>query len=843
MGASKIFSKFAKLLDRSTVDLPAINTPLADALAAKAASSDLADVATSGAYADLSGTPASVSTVAELTDATSYDFPTLNTPVANALTGKANSADLGSIATFEGDQNLRTTDPATFAAITGTTGTFGGDVTLSGSSLFRTLKLQTTGGALAGFGRASAFFTGTNADDIGFKAPPGKDLYLGSQDGALIIKGGNNVGIGTTSPMGKLHVSSGSAGTYTPTATTQFIIEDDQSTGITIANPAGSTGHLYFGSPSRQIGALISHSFGSAKMTIGTGYTGHEVSILSGNSVEAIRVNGDGNVGIGTTTPTEKLQISGAGSAVRAEVNVTDGNQAWYKLTNTEGSGGIYEDGNRLNFFQNSATRMAIDSTGNVGIGTTSPDKNLVVEGVSPEIAVNGYGTGVVLRFRTGGVTKATIETDTSGEMLFRAGGSTERMRIDDAGNVGIGTTSPSANLHTVGSATGTKFLGLFSQNGITPENSVTGSSVQNKMVSVQGDGGAFFMGRDVTNNIEFAMGTSAIGETFAGSLTNHTFSLRTNSANRLTVLNSGNVGIGTTTPAQKLDVVGNIKASGTVTAAGATFNGLVSQTGLGGSTYFGEGAGIADDLSANNNVGVGFEALKSNTTGSGNIASGYRSLTANTTGSYNTSSGYVSLFNNTTGSYNTASGFTSLYLNTTGEYNTANGAYSLSSNTTGERNTATGYTSLYKNTTGSNNTAFGYRAGRYITGGSTENTTSGSSLYLGADTKALANGDANEIVIGYNATGAGSNTATLGNESITKTVLRGDVETDGTVKTGSYVVLTLPPTPSTGMRAYVTDSNRAAHGHFGSAVIAAGVGETGHIVPVFYDGTNWIIA
>jgi hypothetical protein len=53
-------------------------------------------------------------TVAELTDATSYDFPTLNTPVANALAAKANSTDLGTIATFEGDQNLRTTDSPTF---------------------------------------------------------------------------------------------------------------------------------------------------------------------------------------------------------------------------------------------------------------------------------------------------------------------------------------------------------------------------------------------------------------------------------------------------------------------------------------------------------------------------------------------------------------------------------------------------------------------------------------------------------------------------------------------------------------------------------------------------------
>jgi hypothetical protein len=68
-----------------------------------------------------------------------------------------------------------------------------------------------------------------------------------------------------------------------------------------------------------------------------------------------------------------------------------------------------------------------------------------------------------------------------------------------------------------------------------------------------------------------------------------------------------------------------------------------------------------------------------------------------------------------------------------------------------------------------------------------------------------------------------------------------GNIKSSGTVKTGGYTVATLP-TPSTGMRCYVTDSNRAASTHFGSTVIAAG-GGTEYVVPVFYDGTNWIIA
>ncbi len=185
---------------------------------------------------------------------------------------------------------------------------------------------------------------------------------------------------------------------------------------------------------------------------------------------------------------------------------------------------------------------------------------------------------------------------------------------------------------------------------------------------------------------------------------------------------------------------------------------GRVYQTGLGNSTYFGYGAGAIDDLSDNRNAGFGSQSLFYNTTGSYNTANGYRSLFYNTTGSYNTANGMQSLYSNTTGYYNTANGYQSLYYNTTGYYNTANGMQSL-----------------YSNTTGRYNTANGYQSGRYIISGA-ENETSSNSLYLGYDTRALADGGINEIVIGYNTHGAGSNSVVLGNDDITKTVLKGNV-------------------------------------------------------------------
>ncbi|MFA6082681.1 MAG: tail fiber domain-containing protein [Patescibacteria group bacterium] len=172
----------------------------------------------------------------------------------------------------------------------------------------------------------------------------------------------------------------------------------------------------------------------------------------------------------------------------------------------------------------------------------------------------------------------------------------------------------------------------------------------------------------------------------------------------------------------------------------------------------------------------IGVDAGRDNTTGVYNTANGYRSLYSNATGSYNTANGNRSLYSNTTGSDNTANGNQSLYFNTTGAYNTANGYGSLFSNTTGYYNTANGAFSLYSNITGYSNTALGINAGRYSNGGLMDNQKSGESLYLGSNTAALADGDINEVVIGYGATGVGSNSVVLGNDSIATTVLKGNI-------------------------------------------------------------------
>jgi hypothetical protein len=167
-----------------------------------------------------------------------------------------------------------------------------------------------------------------------------------------------------------------------------------------------------------------------------------------------------------------------------------------------------------------------------------------------------------------------------------------------------------------------------------------------------------------------------------------------------------------------------------------------------------------------------------------------------------------------TTGGNNTLNGKDTGKLITTANRCTANGALALDANIVGSDNTATGYGtlssvtagvntangsfSLLSLTTGSGNFAGGVNSGRYISGGVTANQTSSNSVYLGYNTKAGSDGNTNETVIGYDATGNGSNTVTLGNTSVTDTYLRGNIQIEE---------VSAPSTPSSGEMALYADS------------------------------------
>jgi hypothetical protein len=135
-----------------------------------------------------------------------------------------------------------------------------------------------------------------------------------------------------------------------------------------------------------------------------------------------------------------------------------------------------------------------------------------------------------------------------------------------------------------------------------------------------------------------------------------------------------------------------------------------------------------------------------------------------------NTSYGDGALIGSSAGTDNTAIGYRALFSNSfQGAGITAIGSFALTANTTGSNNTAIGNNALVSNLTGSNTIAIGQQSGQTYQNIST-------SIFIGNQTSASGENQTNQIVIGHGATGNGTNSVTLGNTSITRTFLRGDV-------------------------------------------------------------------
>lgn len=198
----------------------------------------------------------------------------------------------------------------------------------------------------------------------------------------------------------------------------------------------------------------------------------------------------------------------------------------------------------------------------------------------------------------------------------------------------------------------------------------------------------------------------------------------------------------------------------------------------------------------SSNNVLVGSTA--------GNLLTiGYNNVFNGSNAGLNTTTGYSNVFVGLSAGGNVTTGYFNVYLgdraglsavSSTGYQNVGIGTLSLASNTTGFTNVFIGHSAGQSNTTGFQNAAIhggggnttgynnvfvGYNAGGSLANG-TANQTSNTSVFLGANTKALSAGNANQIVIGNNVTGSGSNTVTIGDTSITNNYFNGCLNVRG---------------------------------------------------------------
>ena len=373
--------------------------------------------------------------------------------------------------------------------------------------------------------------TSTGIDWVDANSVPGTGLWVTSGNNIYNSNSGN-VGIGTDSPSNPLHVYSSD----------NILATFESTDGISEIRIKDNTKYTRL-------------------LTVGSHFKimpndGVEMAVFEGDT-GITHFNG-GNVGIGTASPSKKLEVNGS---YKLGTNAYIQYDATYPYTiniqNTASAGDIkLQSANGENkillqpstggidFYTNNSERMRITDGGNVGIGTTSPNANAKLH-----LYNSASATDVALRLTSNANSKTLIGfgdtvdqtagaikyDNATSEMSFEVLNSTEAMRIDSDGNVGIGTTSPGYKLDVNGSVN-------------TAFGATNGYRINTNRVLSQVSGG-------------FEIGVLDYKTTYPNISFNNdnTFRVQQNGSTRIIVNSSGNVGIGTTSPSQKLHVKGNI--------------------------------------------------------------------------------------------------------------------------------------------------------------------------------------------------------------------------------------------------------------------------------------------
>src|SRR6056300_1444749 len=393
-------------------------------------------------------------------------------------------------------------------------------------------------------------------------------LYSGESNDttpSVLVNNSGNVGIGTTSPSAKLHISSGTSGDCV------LKLQADTDNNNEADNPRiefitdGAYNTAMIGAGQMPFDTSNYNSLVLAALTMRF-YTGVQDFTDETGMLERMIINDDGNVGIGTSSPISTLQVNYTEGTI-ADYAYGSSSTSWYNkgLGIKGGTGGfIYgHDINHSIFLRRSPNGGNNDH--------------------------NAYCNPGFHAFYTGGY----IESQT------------EKMRIQSNGDVGIGTTSPGYKLDvngTVNTGALTATSGTFSGNVTTGPNIYVGTNTNNETAKTIYFGGTYgdnsydhcVIERRVyttgTEKQELLLFSGNDGETSAGPDrirlkgaqilfdTLNSSTDRTTENTKMIIKAGGNVGIGTTSPGYKLDVNGTVN-TGALTATTGTFSGALTAT------------------------------------------------------------------------------------------------------------------------------------------------------------------------------------------------------------------------------------------------------------------------
>jgi hypothetical protein len=485
---------------------------------------------------------------------------------------------------------------------------------------------------------STAFSTGTGTTNY-----VSKWTSTTAQGNSLIYDNGTNVGIGTPIPIHKLHVKG------TAASGTEEVVK--------IEGGSQYNGLILNNTSNRQSSIIFSHN-STDKWTTGIDFAGDgtsnfylydKVSLkvplffkddgevrIGGTSgyldTQAVTIEPSGNVGIGTIGPDTKLHIRGSGTAGNTGLLTIDSG-------NTDGSAKIdFVDDDTIvgaiNLFESTTLSLAsqgeiafvtnsVDTTGtnvkmtilgngNIGIGTTAPSRllHLVGSGATSMSTPSGAG-GILLQSTEGGgldifagdqTTNPVWNFRTFGsEQIAFSPNSTETMRLDASGNVGIGTTDPSYKLDVSGTSRFTINTGNLDLRGLIVQNFDSAGS----------SGLSLKLGGSEYGNIRI---------TQSGGFGTMKFGLRNTSQvpDRLTINGgSGNVSIDNTNDTYKLDVSGTGRFTEDVIVPAETY---------------GAGWNGSDEVPTKNDV---YDKIESLVIGSGNPGGVNGDIQYNNNGSF----------------------------------------------------------------------------------------------------------------------------------------------------------------------------------------------------------------